>query len=331
MKHCRVSSQIPRINIGYRIRRREMRKKVSIVGAGNVGATAAHWVSHKELPDVVLSDVVEGIPQGKALDLLEAMPIEKRDVSVVGANDYAATANSDIVIITAGIPRKPGMSRDDLLHTNFKIMSDVVAKVVAQSPESILIIVSNPLDAMAQAAFRQAGFNRERVTGMAGILDSARFRTFIAAELNVNVENVTAFVLGGHGDTMVPLPRYSTVAGIPITELIAPDRVEAIVQRTRDGGAEIVKYLKTGSARSPPSAAAVEMTEAILKDKKKILPCAAYLQGEYGIEGYYIGVPCKLGAVGLEKIIEIKLTPEEDAALKRSAAAVKELCAVIGV
>ena len=275
-----------------------MRKKVSIVGAGN---------------------------------LLEAMPIEKRDVAIAGSNDYAATANSDIVIITAGIPRKPGMSRDDLLHTNFKIMSDVVQKVVAQSPECILIIVSNPLDAMAQAAYRQAGFNRERVIGMAGVLDSARFRSFIAAELNVSVENVTAFVLGGHGDTMVPLARYSTVAGIPITELIAPDRLEQLVQRTRDGGAEIVKYLKTGSAYYAPSAATVEMAEAILKDKKKILPCAAYLEGEYGIKGYYIGVPCKLGAAGLEQIIEIKLTPEEDAALKRSAAAVKELCAVIGV
>jgi malate dehydrogenase len=308
-----------------------MRKKVSIVGAGNVGATAAHWIAAKELADVVLIDVVEGIPQGKALDLLEAMPIEKRDVHVTGANDYAATAHSDIVVITAGIPRKPGMSRDDLLHTNYKIMSDVVAKVVAQSPEAILIIVSNPLDAMAQAAFKQSGFNRERVIGMAGILDSARFRTFIAEELNVSVENVTAFVLGGHGDTMVPLPRYSTVAGIPITELIPADRLAAIVQRTRDGGAEIVKHLKTGSAYYAPSAAAVEMVEAILKDKKKIVPCAAFLQGEYGIDGYYIGVPCKLGAAGLEQIIEIKLTPEEDAALKKSAEAVKELCAVIGV
>jgi malate dehydrogenase len=308
-----------------------MRKKVSIVGAGNVGATAAHWIAAKELADVVLIDVVEGIPQGKALDLLEAMPIEKRDVSVIGANDYAATANSDIVIITAGIPRKPGMSRDDLLNTNFKIMSDVVAKVVAQSPECILIIVSNPLDAMAQTAYRQAGFNRERVIGMAGVLDSARFRTFIAEELKVSVENVTAFVLGGHGDTMVPLARYSTVAGIPITELIEPARLEAIIQRTRDGGAEIVKHLKTGSAFYAPSAAAVEMVEAILKDKKKILPCAVYLEGEYGIKGYYIGVPCKLGAAGLEQIIEIKLTPEEDAALRKSAEAVKELCAVIGV
>ena len=308
-----------------------MRKKVSIVGAGNVGATAAHWIAAKELADVALIDVVEGVPQGKALDLIEAMPIEKRDVAIVGANDYAATANSDIVVITAGIPRKPGMSRDDLLNTNFKIMSDVVQKVVAQSPECILIIVSNPLDAMAQAAYRQAGYNRERVIGKAGVLDSARFRSFIAAELNVSVENVTAFVLGGHGDTMVPLARYSTVAGIPITELIAPDRLEQIVQRTRDGGAEIVKYLKTGSAYYAPSAAVTEMVEAILKDKKKILPCAAYLEGEYGIEGYYIGVPCKLGAAGLEQIIEIKLTAEEDAALKKSADAVKELCAVIGV
>jgi malate dehydrogenase len=308
-----------------------MRKKVSIVGAGNVGATAAHWIAAKELADVVLVDVVEGIPQGKALDLLEAMPIAKCDVHVGGSNDYAATANSDIVVITAGIPRKPGMSRDDLLQTNYKIMSDVVSKVVAQSPESILIIVSNPLDAMAQTAYRQAGFNRERVIGMAGVLDSARFRTFIAEELKVSVENVTAFVLGGHGDTMVPLARYSTVAGIPITELIAPARLEELVQRTRDGGAEIVKYLKTGSAYYAPSAATVEMVEAILKDKKKILPCAAFLQGEYGIDGYYIGVPCKLGAAGLEQIIEIKLTAEEEAGLKKSAAAVKELCAVIGV
>ena len=308
-----------------------MRKKVTIVGAGNVGATAAHWIAAKELADVVLIDVVEGIPQGKALDLLEAMPIEKRDCHITGTNDYADTANSDVVVITAGIPRKPGMSRDDLLQTNYKIMSDVVGKVTATSPNCILIIVSNPLDAMAQAAFRQSKFNRERVIGMAGVLDSARFRTFIAEELKVSVENVLAFVLGGHGDTMVPLPRYSSVAGIPITELIPKERIEAIVQRTRDGGAEIVKYLKTGSAYYAPSAATVEMVEAILKDKKKILPCAAYLEGEYGIRGYYIGVPCKLGAQGLEQIIEIKLTREEDEALKKSAAAVKELCSVIGV
>src|ERR1700756_41498 len=308
-----------------------MRKKVSIVGAGNVGATAAHWIASKELADVVLVDVVEGIPQGKALDLLEAMPIEKRDVHVLGSNDYAATANSDIVVITAGIPRKPGMSRDDLLHTNFKIMSEVVQKVVVQSPECILIIVSNPLDAMAQAAFRRAGFNRERVIGMAGILDSARFRTFIAEELNVSVENVTAFVLGGHGDTMVPLTRYSTVAGIPITELIEPARLKELETRTANGGAEIVKHLKTGSAYYAPSAAAVEMVEAILKDKKKILPCAAYLEGEYGISGLYVGVPCKLGAKGLEQIIQIKLTAEEQTALQKSADSVKELCTVIGM
>src|SRR6202161_1318751 len=234
-----------------------MRKKGTIVGAGNVGATSAHWIAAKELADIVLIDVVGGIPQGKGLDLLEALPIEKRYLHVIGTSDYADSATSDIVVITAGLPRKPGMSRDDLLHTNYKIMSDVVEKVVAQSPESILIIVSNPLDAMAQAAYRQAGFTRERVIGLAGVLDSARFRTFIAAELNVSVENVTAFVLGGHGDTMVPLARYSTVAGIPITELIAPDRLEQIVQRTRDGGAEIVKHLKTGSAYYGPSAAAV--------------------------------------------------------------------------
>ena len=308
-----------------------MRKKITIVGAGNVGATAANWIVEKELGDVVLVDVTEGIPQGKALDLLEAMPIEKRDCSIIGTNGYEESANSDVVVITAGIPRKPGMSRDDLLQTNFKIMSDVVTKVVAASPNCILVIVSNPLDAMAQTAFKQSGFPRERVIGMAGVLDSARFRTFIAEELHVSVENVTAFVLGGHGDTMVPLPRYSTVAGIPITELIAPDRLEALVQRTRDGGAEIVKYLKTGSAYYAPSAAAVEMVEAILKDKKKILPCAVYLQGEYGINGLCVGVPVKLGEKGVEQIIQIKLTPEEQAALNRSADAVKELCDVIGM
>ncbi len=308
-----------------------MRKKVTIVGAGNVGATAAHWIAAKELADVVLIDIMDGVPQGKGLDLLEAMPIEKRDSYVLGTQDYADTAGSDVVVVTAGIPRKPGMSRDDLLNTNHKIMKDVVGKVVQYSPNCILIIVSNPLDAMAQAAYKMAGFPRERVIGMAGVLDSARFRTFIAQELKVSVENVTAFVLGGHGDTMVPLPRYSTVAGIPITELMDAATVERLVQRTRDGGAEIVKYLKTGSAYYAPSAAATEMVEAILKDKKKILPCAAYLQGEYGISGLYVGVPCKLGAKGLEQIVEIKLTPDEKAALDKSAAAVKELVAVIGV
>src|SRR5438874_173253 len=307
-----------------------MRKKVTIVGAGNVGATAAHWIASKELADVVLVDIVEGIPQGKGLDLLEAMPIEKRDSHVLGTNDYAATANSDIVIITAGIPRKPGMSRDDLLNTNYKIMQDVVGKVVQHSPNSIIIVVSNPLDAMAQAANKISKFSKNRVIGMAGVLDSARFRTFIAEELKVSVENVTAFVLGGHGDTMVPLPRYSTVAGIPITELISADRLKALVERTANGGAEIVKYLKTGSAYYAPSSAATEMAEAILKDKKKILPCAAYLDGEYGIKGLFVGVPCKLGARGLEQIIEIKLTDEEQAALKKSAEAVQELVKVSG-
>ena len=308
-----------------------MRNKVTIVGSGNVGATAAHWIASKELADVVLIDIIDGVPQGKGLDLLEAMPIEKRDSHVLGTNDYADTADSDIVVITAGIPRKPGMSRDDLLNTNYNIMKDVVSKVVQYSPNSILIIVSNPLDAMAQAAYKLSGFARERVIGMAGVLDSARFRTFIAQELNVSVENVTAFVLGGHGDTMVPLPRYSTVAGIPITELMDKATLDRLVRRTRDGGAEIVKYLKTGSAYYAPSAAATEMVEAILKDKKKILPCAVYLNGEYGIHGLYVGVPAKLGAKGIEQIVQIKLTPEEQAALDKSAAAVRELVTVLGI
>jgi malate dehydrogenase len=305
-----------------------MRRKVTVVGSGNVGATAAHWIAAKELANVVLIDIIEGVPQGKGLDLLEAMPIEKRDSHILGTQDYADTANSDIVVITAGIPRKPGMSRDDLLNTNHKIMKDVVSKAVQHSPNCILIIVSNPLDAMAQAAYKMSGFPRERVIG---ILDSARFRAFISEELKVSVENVTAFVLGGHGDTMVPLPRYSTVAGIPITELMDAATVARLVQRTRDGGAEIVKYLKTGSAYYAPSAAVAEMVEAILKDKKKILPCAAYLEGEYGIKGLYVGVPVKLGSNGIEQIIQIKLTPEEKSALDKSAEAVKELVAVIGV
>ncbi|MDT8068996.1 MAG: malate dehydrogenase [Terriglobia bacterium] len=308
-----------------------MRKKVTIVGSGNVGATAAHWIASKELADVVLIDIIDGVPQGKGLDLLEAMPIEKRDSHVKGTNDYADTANSDVVVITAGIPRKPGMSRDDLLKTNHKIMADVVGKVVQYSPNCIIIVVSNPLDAMAQAAFKLSGFSRNRVIGMAGVLDSARFRSFIAEELDVSVENVTAFVLGGHGDTMVPLARYSTVAGIPITELMDQATLDRLIKRTRDGGIEIVNYLKTGSAYYAPSSAATEMVEAILKDKKKILPCAAYLEGEYGINGLYVGVPVKLGERGIEKIIEIKLTAEEQAALNKSAAAVKDLVGVIGV
>ncbi len=307
-----------------------MRKKVTVVGAGNVGATSAHWIAAAELADVVLIDVIEGIPQGKGLDLLEAMPVEGSDSFVMGTNNYADTANSDIVVITAGIPRKPGMSRDDLLNTNYKIMQDVVGNVVKYSPNSIIIVVSNPLDAMAQAAYKLSGFSRNRVIGMAGVLDSARFCAFIAQELNVSVENVTAFVLGGHGDTMVPLTRYTTVAGIPVTALIEKEKLDKIVQRTRDGGAEIVKYLKTGSAFYAPGRAVLEMCTAILKDKKKILPCAAYLEGEYGISGLFMGVPTKLGANGIEQIIEIKLTDEESAALKKSGNAVKELVAIIG-
>src|SRR3954451_1839338 len=306
-----------------------MRKKVSIVGSGNVGATAAHWIASKELADVVLIDIIEGVPQGKALDLLEAMPIEKKDSHVLGTNDYADTANSDIVVITAGVPRKPGMSRDDLLNTNHKIMKDVVSKVVQYSPNCILIIVSNPLDAMAQAAYKLSGFSRNRVIGMAGVLDSARFRAFIAMELKVSVENVTAFVLGGHGDTMVPLARYSTVAGIPITDLMDATTIERLVQRTRDGGAEIVKYLKTGSAYYAPSAAVTEMVEAILKDKKKVLPCAVYLKGEYGINDLFVGVPVKLGSKGVEKVYEIELDGDEKAALNKSADAVRELVDVL--
>ncbi len=302
-----------------------MDKKVTVVGAGNVGATAAQRLAEKELCDVVLVDIIEGLPQGKALDLAEAAPIEKHDAHPTGANDYSASANSDIVIITAGIPRKPGMSRDDLLNTNAKIMKNVVQETAKHSPDAVLIIVSNPLDAMCHVAFETSGFPKNRVIGMAGVLDSARFRAFIAMELNVSVENTTAFVLGGHGDTMVPLPRYSTVAGIPITELLPKERIDALVKRTANGGAEIVGLLKTGSAFYAPASAAVEMAESILKDKKKILPCAVYLEGEYGYDDLFIGVPVKLGANGVEQIIEITLTETEKTALDRSAAAVKEL------
>ena len=302
-----------------------MDKKVTVIGAGNVGATAAQRLAEKELCDVVLVDVIEGVPQGKALDLSQAAPIEKHDAHLLGANTYDATAGSHIVIITAGIPRKPGMSRDDLLTTNAGIVKTVTREVASRSPQAILIIVSNPLDAMCHVAYEASGFPKQRVIGMAGVLDSARFRAFIAMELNVSVENTHAFVLGGHGDTMVPLPRYSTVAGIPITELMSPERIAALVQRTRNGGAEIVGLLKTASAFYAPSAAAVEMAESILKDKKKILPCAAYLEGEYGIRDLFIGVPVKLGAKGVEQVIEIKLTPEENTALQKSAAAVQEL------
>ena len=306
-----------------------MNQKVTVIGAGNVGATAAQRLAEKELCDVVLIDIIEGVPQGKALDLTEAAPIEKHDAHLTGANVYDASADSDIVIITAGIPRKPGMSRDDLISTNAGIVKTVTQQVTAISPNSILIIVSNPLDAMCHVAHEASGFPKERILGMAGVLDSARFRAFISMELNVSVENTHAFVLGGHGDTMVPLPRYSTVAGIPITELLSADRINALVDRTRNGGAEIVGLLKTGSAYYAPASAAVEMSESILKNKKKILPCAVYLEGEYGIKDLFIGVPVKLGSGGAEEIIEIKLTKEEDAALQNSAAAVQELKEVL--
>src|SRR5919205_1546963 len=290
------------------------RAKISVVGAGNVGASVAQYAVEKELGDVVLVDVIVGIPQGKALDLAQAGPIHRYDSLVTGSNGYDDTADSDVVVITAGLARKPGMTRDDLLFKNAEIVGSVVEQVSRRSPNAILILVTNPLDAMVQLAWKKSGFPAERVIGMAGVLDSARFRTFIARELNVSVENVTAFVLGGHGDTMVPLPRYSTVAGIPITELIPKDKIDALVTRTANGGAEIVNYLKSGSAYYAPGASAVEMVEAILKDKKKILPCAAYLDGQYKTKGLYVGVPVKLGRKGVEQIIEIKLTAEEQAA-----------------
>ena len=306
-----------------------MRKKVTVVGAGNVGANCAVRIADKELADVVLVDVVEGVPQGKGLDLLQSGPVQGYDVSITGANDYEPTANSDIAIITAGFPRKPGMSRDDLLMANFEVVKTATEQVAKYSPNCIIIVVTNPLDAMAQAAFRVSKFSKNRVIGMAGVLDSARFRTFIAQELNVSVENVTGVVMGGHGDTMVPLVRLSNVAGIPLTELMDQATIDRIVDRTANGGAEIVKYLKTGSAYYAPSAAAVEMAESILKDKKKVLPCAAYLEGEYGINGLYVGVPVKLGARGIEKIYEIKLTADEQAKLNKSAASVQELVNVL--
>jgi len=306
-----------------------MNQKVTVVGAGNVGATAAQRIAEKELADVVLIDIIEGVPQGKSLDLAQAAPIEKHDAHLSGANSYETSANSDIVIITAGIPRKPGMSRDDLLAINRGIIKNVTKQVVKHSPNTILIIVSNPLDAMCHVAMEESNFPKHRVIGMAGVLDSARFRAFIAMELGVSVENISALVLGGHGDTMVPLPRFSTVAGVPITELMSSERIEALATRTRNGGAEIVSLLKTGSAYYAPSAAAVEMAESILKDKKKILPCAAYLEGEYGITGLFVGVPVKLGKKGIEQIISLKLTAGEKKELDKSAAAVQELVDVM--
>lgn len=306
-----------------------MRKKVTVVGAGNVGANCALRIAGKELADVVLVDVIEGVPQGKGLDILQSGPVEGYDVNITGANDYGPTANSDIVVITAGFPRKPGMSRDDLLLANYEVVKSATEQAVKHSPNSILILVTNPLDAMCWTAYQIAKFSKNRVIGMAGILDTARFRTFIAQELDVSVENVTAMVLGGHGDTMVPMARLASVSGIPLSELLDQAAIDRLVQRARDGGAEIVKYLKTGSAYHAPSAAATEMVESILKDKKKILPCAAYLEGEYGIRDLFVGVPVKLGSRGIEKIYQIKLDQSEQAALQKSAASVKELIDVI--
>jgi malate dehydrogenase len=306
-----------------------MRKKVTVVGAGNVGASCALRIANKELADVVLVDVAEGVPQGKALDLLESGPVEGYDVSVTGANDYASTANSDVVVITAGFPRKPGMSRDDLLMANYEIVKSATEGAVKYSPNTIIVVVTNPLDAMCWTAAKVSGFPKHRVIGMAGVLDTARYRTFIAEALNVSMENVSAMVMGGHGDTMVPLVRLTSVSGIPLTELLPQDKIDSIVQRTRDGGAEIVKYLKTGSAFYAPSAATVEMVESILKDKKKVLPCAVQLDGEYGINGLFVGVPVKLGAKGVEQVYELKLSDGEKAELDRSAKAVQELVDVL--
>jgi malate dehydrogenase len=312
-----------------------MRKKVTVVGGGFVGSTTAQRIHDAGLADVVLTDILDGVPAGKALDMAESAPILGTDAHATGIStgtgDYRETANSDIVVITAGFPRKPGMSRDDLLKANYDVVKGVVEAIVRLSPGAILIIVTNPLDAMAHTAFKVSGFSKNRVIGMAGVLDSARMSTFVAAELGVSVENVHSFVLGGHGDDMVPLPRYSTVAGIPLPDLLPKEKIEAIVSRTRKGGAEIVNLLKTGSAYYAPSAAVVEMVEAILKDKKKILPCAAYLEGEYGISGLFVGVPVKLGARGIEQIIEIKLSAEEKAALDKSSASVRELVTVLGL
>jgi malate dehydrogenase len=312
-----------------------MRKKVTVVGGGFVGSTTAQRIHDASLADVVLTDVLEGVPAGKALDMAESGPIMGSDARATGistaSGDYRGTENSDIIVITAGFPRKPGMSRDDLLRLNYDVIKGVVEAVVKLSPKAILIVVTNPLDAMAQAAFKASKFPKARVIGMAGVLDSARMSKFVAEELGVSVENVHSFVLGGHGDDMVPLTRYSTVAGIPLPELIAKDKLDAIVTRTRKGGAEIVNLLKTGSAYYAPSAAVFEMVEAILKDKKKILPCAAYLEGEYGINGLFVGVPAKLGADGIEQIVEIKLLAHEKAELDKSAAAVRELVTVLGI
>ena len=302
-----------------------MRKKVSVIGAGHVGEVTAFKIAEKEIADVVLLDIVEDMPIGKGLDMLEGGPVGKYDSKITGTNSYEDTANSDIVVITAGIPRKPGMSRDELVGTNFGIVKSVTENVVKHSPNAMLLVVSNPLDAMAYTAFKISGFPKHRVFGMAGILDTTRFRAFIAMEINVSVENIHALVLGGHGDTMVPIGRYTTITGIPVTHFISQERLEEIIERTRKGGGEIVKYLKTGSAYYAPALAITEMVESIIKDKKKILPCAAYLEGEYGINGIYFGVPIKLGAGGVEEIIEIDLSEEEKEAIKKSEAAVRNV------
>jgi malate dehydrogenase len=301
------------------------RNKVTVIGAGNVGATTAQRIAEAGLADVVVVDIVEGLPQGKGLDLAEAAPVVGHDASVVGSNDYAATAGSDIIVVTSGLARQPGMSRDDLLAKNAGIVKAVVEAAAAQSPDAVLIVVTNPLDAMCHVAMRASGFPRERVLGMAGVLDSARFRTFIAEELGVSVTDVSAFVLGGHGDTMVPLPRYSTVAGIPITDLLPADRIAALVDRTANGGAEIVALLKSGSAYYAPAASTFEMVDAILRDRRRVLPCATYLQGEYGVDGLFVGVPIVLGEGGMQRIVEITLTADEQEAFRKSAAAVQEL------
>jgi len=308
-----------------------MRKKITIVGAGNVGATAAHWAAERELGDIVLVDIIDGIPQGKALDLMEARPVEGFDVNIIGTGSYAETKDSDVVIITAGLPRKPGMSREDLLQKNREIVEGVTRQIVKYSPNCFIIVVSNPLDTMTYLAYKVSGFSKNRVMGMAGVLDSARFRVFIAMELNISVEEVQAFVLGGHGDDMVPLIRYSTVAGIPIAELIPEERIKAIVDRTRKAGGEIVNLLKTGSAFYSPAASAVQMAEAILKDKRRILPCAAYLQGEYGLQDIFFGVPVVLGAAGVEKVIAVRLTAEEQAAVEKSAREVQDSIAKLNL
>ncbi len=306
--------------------------KITVVGAGNVGATTAQRLADKELAnEIVLVDIVEGIPQGKALDMYEAAPVEGTDARVIGTNGYDETAGSDLVIITAGLPRKPGMSRDDLLLKNAEIVKGVTEQVVAKSPNSMLIIVSNPLDVMTYVAYKVSGFPKHRVMGMAGVLDSARFRTFISMELNVSVEDITAFVLGGHGDSMVPLPRYSTVAGIPLPDLLDKETIDRLVQRTRDGGIEIVNYLKAGSAYYAPSSSTVQMAEAIVKDKKRILPCAYWLEGEYGLKDVMVGVPVKLGKKGVEEVIQIKLNPDEQEALNKSAEGVRGMMAKVGV